>query len=273
MLFKDFSTYLKRLEDTPLRNKMTEILAELFKKCSSEEIDKICYLSLGRLAPKYEGIEFNMGEKLMVRAVGMAFNESLKQTMRDYKQTGDLGETALKLKVAVQSSKLTVWEVYSRLREIAEDAGDGSVERKINSMAKLLKELDSLSAKYIARIPVNKLRLGFSDMTILDALSWMETGDKSLRPELERAFNVLADIGKIAKTFRLKGLKGIKGIRSEIGVPIRAALAERLKDPKKILEKMDGKCAVEPKMDGFRVAIHVDKDRKLQLIKETRLKF
>ena len=27
-------------------------------------------------------------------------------------------------------------------------------------------------------------------MTILDALSWMEKGDKSLRPDLERAFNV-----------------------------------------------------------------------------------
>jgi len=282
MQFKDFSNYLNKLEATPLRNKMTEILAELFKKCSGDEIDKICYLSLGRLAPKYEGIEFNMGEKLVVRAVGISVGKTPAEVTKVYKKTGDLGETVLKLspdgKLAtlktlkpLRLKNLSVNKVYGRLRGIAEDAGDGSVERKINKMAVLLKELDPLSAKYVVRIPVNKLRLGFSDMTILDALSWMKTGDKSLRPELERVFNVLADIGKIARRFKTKGIKGIKGIRSEIGIPIRAALAERLKDPKKILEKMEGKCALEPKYDGFRVTIHIDKTRKLQLIKEINL--
>jgi len=275
MQFKEFSQYLNKLEKTPLRNKMTEILAELFKKCSGEEIDKACYLSLGRLAPKYEGIEFNMGEKLVIRAIAISVGKTAVEVTGAYKETGDLGETALKLQNSktqkLKNSKLSIIEVYGRLREIAEDAGGGSVERKINEMAELLKGLDYLSVKYIVRIPVNKLRLGFSDMTILDALSWMKTGDKSLRPELERAFNVLADIGRIAAIFKNKGLKGIKRIRSEAGVPIRAALAERLRDPAKILEKMGGECAPEPKYDGVRCQIHIDKTKRLQLIKKTNL--
>ena len=100
-------------------------------------------------------------------------------------------------------------EVYNRLFEIAVDEGQGSQDRKVQNMARLLKDLDLLGAKFAVRIPVNKLRLGFSNMTVLDALSWMERGDKSLRVDLERAFNVSADIGRIATIFKKEGLKGI----------------------------------------------------------------
>ena len=123
MQFKQFSIYLEKLEKTASRLEMTRVLAELFKKCSGEEIDKVCYLALGRLAPKYEGTEFNMGEKLIVRAVGIVTGRSVEETTRVYKETGDLGETALKLKIKNKNSKISVNEVYDRLREIAEDAG------------------------------------------------------------------------------------------------------------------------------------------------------
>ena len=276
--FKTFSLYLSQLEKTSLRNQMTEILAGLFKDCGSEEIDKICYLCLGKLAPKYAGIEFNMAEKIMVRVLAVAGNQSEAKVEKLYKKAGDLGDTAFKIKDKKlnikntdQRPKISISKVYERLYEIAQETGEGSVERKINKMAKLLKEVDGLSAKYIARIPVNKLRLGFSDMTVLDALSWMEKGDKSLRPELERAFNVLADIGKIASLFKTKGIRGIKGIVSQVGVPIRAAQAERLPNAQKILEKMDGQCVLEPKYDGFRIMIHLDKTIKFQLKEEVNL--
>lgn len=250
---------------------MTEILSELFKKVEAGEIDKVCYLALGRLAPKYEGIEFNMAEKMMVRALAMALEKPIEVIIKEYKKLGDLGELVFKIKTSPRKSNASVAQIYEKLRKIAEESGEGSVERKIKGLAELVKNLDPWSAKFVARIPVNKLRLGFSDMTILDALSWMKTADKSLRPELERAFNVLADIGKVAEVFRTKGIKGIKGIRSEVGVPIRAAKAERLPDAEKILEKMDGETALEPKWDGMRMQLHLDKTRKFKLQEETNL--
>jgi len=87
----------------------------------------------------------------------------------------------------------------------------------------------------------------------------MEKGDKSLRGKLEKAFNVSADIGRIAQVFKTKGIKGIEKIEPEVGVPIRVAKAIALNDPKEILEKMNGKTVLEPKIDGFRVQIHIDK--------------
>ena len=73
MRFSKFSQYLQDLESTASRNKMTEILAELFKKAEVNEIDKICYLSLGRLAPKFTGIEFNLAEKMITKVISQAY--------------------------------------------------------------------------------------------------------------------------------------------------------------------------------------------------------
>ena len=104
-------------------------------------------------------------------------------------------------------------------------------------------------------------------MTVLDALSWSKTGDKTMRKPLEDAYSVLADIGRIAQIFKTKGISGIKKIKSEVGVPILPAKSERLKTAKEILDKMNGRCALEPKYDGLRIQLHIDKSKKFS--KET----
>lgn len=265
------AVYLERLEKTSSRLEITRILAELFKKTSALEIDKVCYLSLGELAPKYVGVELNLAEKMMLRVISKVSKKQLEEVTKEFKKSGDLGELVFQVKGRKKGSKISVGQVYKKMVEIAEEGGVGSQERKIKGMADLLEELDGLSAKYVARIPVKKLRLGFSDLTVLDALSWMKKKDKSLRGELEEAFNVLADIGRIAQIFKRKGLSGLKAIGPEVGVPIRAAKAVALKNPEEILEKMAGRAALEPKYDGFRVSIHIDRSKKFKLAEEENL--
>ncbi|MFH0943322.1 MAG: ATP-dependent DNA ligase, partial [Candidatus Beckwithbacteria bacterium] len=260
MKFKRLAEYFQKIEKTASRLEMTGLLAELFKEVSVEEIDLAVYLSLGMMRPKFEGVEFNLAEKMMLRVVSAAYKTKLKTTTEEYKKTGNFGEVVANLAQPGQDANLTVAQVYKRLLDIAMDEGLGSQDRKVNNMAKLLNDLDSLSSGYAVRIPINNLRLGFSDMTILDALSWMAKGDKSLRPELERAFNVCADIGEIAKVFKESGLPGISGIRAKIGVPIRPAKSERLPSAAKIVEKLEV-FGVEGKWDGLRVQIHYDKTK------------
>ena len=91
MEFRQLAGYFERLEQTPSRLKMTEILAELFKQASNEEIGRICYLSLGRLVPLYESLEFQLAEKMGVRAVAEAFGRESRQVMGIFKKRGDLG--------------------------------------------------------------------------------------------------------------------------------------------------------------------------------------
>ncbi|MCG2692170.1 DNA ligase, partial [Microgenomates group bacterium] len=269
MKFRRLAEYFEKIEKTASRLEMTRLLAELFKEVRPEEIDLAVYLSLGMMRPKFEGIEFNLAEKMMLRVVSVAYKTELKIVIEEYKKTGNFGDilrlrTFEHLRVRNLLRELTVAQVYKRLWEIAMDEGLGSQDRKVNSMAKLIQDLDSLSAQFVVRIPINNLRLGFSDMTILDALSWMAKGDKSLRPELERAFNVCADIGEIAKVFKESGLPGISAIKAKIGVPIRPAKSERLPSADKIVEKLEV-FGVEGKWDGLRVQIHYDKGKYMQL--------
>jgi DNA ligase 1 len=264
MNFKIFADYLSRLEKTASRNKITEILADLLKKSSSEEVDKVCYLSLGQLAPSYVGMEFNLAEKLMIRAVSKAFNSPEEKVKEEYKRVGDLGEVGRKFKVKSQEKKMSVSDVYQKLYEIAMENGNGSVERKISKMANLLNEVDALSCKYIIRVPLGKLRLGFSELTVLDALSWMIAGDKSRRKEIEEVYNVRTDIGQIARLIKNKGLHGLKGIGIQIGVPVMPALCQRLPNAEEIIKKMK-KVAVEPKYDGTRLSVHFSKNKLIRM--------
>lgn len=261
MKFKRLAEYFEKIEATASRLEMTSLLAELYKEVDAEEIDLAVYLSLGMMRPKFEGMEFNLAEKMMLRAIGVARGVELAKIEQAYKKLGDISKVIFNFQKPIFKQKdLSVAEVYKRLLDIAVDGGPGSQERKINNMARLVNDLDNLSSRFAVRIPINNLRLGFSDMTILDALSWMAKGDKSLRPDLERAFNSNADIGKIAKVFKESGLSGMRRIQAKVGVPIRPAKSERLPSAAKIAEKL-GVFAVEGKWDGLRVQIHYDKTK------------
>jgi ATP-dependent DNA ligase len=84
------------------------------------------------------------------------------------------------------------------------------------------------------RIPVAKLRLGFSDMTVLDSLSWMIDGTKSHRKEIEPVFNIRPDLGYIAETIKSKGVRGLAQATPVPFTPILMARAERLSSGQEI---------------------------------------
>lgn len=259
MKFIELSEYLQKLEVTSSRNDMILILSELFGKVPAEDMDKVMYLLQGRVAPLYVNLEFFMADKMILRAISRAYDITDEKITVEYKKIGDLGETAEKLS-SKKSSNITVSEVFERLVSIAKTSGAGSVEKKIDILSDLFKDLDSLSLRFVARIPVAKLRLGFSDMTVLDSLSWMLNGDKKDRPEIERAYNIRPDLGYIAKLIKEHGIKGVEKVKPAVGTPILMARAERLSSGQEILEKI-GKCAVEPKFDGFRLQAHWDKKK------------
>jgi DNA ligase-1 len=264
MQFSDLAQYFKRLEETPSRIEMTKILSELFKKSGKDEIGEICYLLQGRVAPLYEAIEFGIADKLMIRAIAKACNIEEKGVVSEFKKRGDLGSAAQEIKKqktegrSRKTDKKTVTEAFKVLKEIAQSGGEGSQEKKVQILSNLISSLDPLSVRYIVRIPLDKLRLGFSDMTILDAFSWMLAGDKSLHGKLEDAYNVRPDMAYIGSQIKTHGINGIQRVSPAVGAPILASLCSRLPDAVEMITKMR-KVDVEPKYDGVRCQIHFQK--------------
>lgn len=257
--FRTVAQVFEEIEKVSGRLKITELLAQLLKSATPKEASIISYLSLGKLHPPYIGTQFQMAEKNLIGVVSELTKFAESTVKEKAKKIGDLG-SILEEGGWRPKGDLTVTQVYHELKKIEEIAGTGSQSAKIKDLADLLHKLDFLSAKFVARVVVGKLRLGFSDMTIIDALSWMEAGDKSLRKEIEDAYNVCADIGEVAQTLKQDGLKAIKYMKIKVGTPIRPAAAERLPTAQAIIKKL-GPCVAQPKLDGFRLQIHLDKTK------------
>ncbi len=262
-------TYSK-IEGTTKRLEMTDYLVKLLKKTPSKIIDKVVYLTQGKLYADYMGVELGLAEKLAMKAIAKATGLEEKRLGDTLQKLGDLGlvaEEATKKKKQTslfafeKKEKLTVEKVYENFEKIARSSGQRSQERKINLLAELLNLAEGIEARYIIRTIEGKLRLGIADMTILDALSIAFGGSKELRKEIERAYNIHPDLGFIAKKLAEEGMEGVRDIKIQIGVPIRAMLAERLPSLEEILEKMGGKAAFEYKYDGMRIQAHVGKEK------------
>jgi len=67
------------------------------------------------------------------------------------------------------------------------------------------------------------MRIGVGEPTIIDALSFAVAGDKSLRPDIERAFNLSSDLGMVAEVLFSQGMDKIRAFTPIPGNPIRHA--------------------------------------------------
>jgi DNA ligase-1 len=258
--FEKLAQYLEELESTSSRLSMTNILARMFSEVSSVEGKTIAYLSAGMLGPKHNNPDTGMAEKQVLKAVAMGTDMDLSKVNEEFKSKGDLGKTAETIKSVninqKTNSSIDVQTVFERLVQIAQTGGQGSQDKKIEHLADLIKELDGRSAKYAVKIVLGKMRSGFSDMTVLDALSWMKTGNKSLREDIEKIYNVRADLGEVVRLVcEHKDVKTIK-VDPVWGVPILVARAERAKSALEIWERL-GRAAAEHKLDGLRIQAHV----------------
>lgn len=260
MLYSSLTTLFNELVHIDSRTIITEKLALLLAKASACQASIIVNFALGQLHPPYYNAQFNMAEKTVIKAVAQAIGVEVDLVQKELKKVGDIG-LLCEIFSWHYSCQLTVEQLYTELVQLQRVEGVGCIETKIQLLVNILIKLDAISAKFVVRIIIGKLRLGFSDMTILDALSVMVAGNKSARPTIEHAYNICVDIGKITYDLKEKGLSYLAQKTVELGVPIMPAAAERLPTASAIIEKI-GACVAQPKLDGFRVQIHVDKATK-----------
>jgi len=265
MEFATLARYFEKLEKTSSRLALIATLAELLRSIERpDEIEKVCYLVQGRIAPFFVALEMGMAEKTVARAIAIAYKITQENVLALFSTLGDMGLVAEQFskESGITSSVLSVDDVVQGLKAIAQTAGKGTIEKRISLLTDLLKQVDSLSAKYLVRILLGNLRLGIGDSTILDALATVKFDDKRYRNLLENAYNKTSDLGLIARTLwqyptREDAQRAVQQLDVHVGKPIRSEVPERLPDAETIIEKM-GAVDVQYKYDGFRTQIHKD---------------
>lgn len=261
MRYLEIADAYEKIEATTKRLEMTDRLVDLLKNTPKEIIDKVVYLTQGKIYPDFVSLEIGVAEKLAIRALARASGRKESEIEENLKKTGDIGEAAQKFiadkrQVTFFQQPLTVQRVYETLDKMAKASGSGAVDLKMALLAGLLADAAPKEAKYIMRTVTGNLRLGIADMTVLDALAIAYGGGKENRGYLERAYNVSSDLGRVARIVAMKGLEGVKKFEISVGEPIRPMLCERLSSPEEILEKLGGKCIAEYKYDGERIQAH-----------------
>ena len=261
MEFLIIAEIFERMENTTKRIELTNILVELFKKIPKKIIPNAVYLLQGIIRPNFEGVELGIAEKLAIHAISKSSGLPIKKIENDYKNEGDLGITAsnilkLKTQTTFTTEKITLERVYETLFKIAKLEGKGSQDLKLKYISSLLNDATPVEAKFLVKILLGTLRLGIAENTVMDALAIAFTGKKENREQIENAYNVSSDLGKVSLIIATHGMNEIKKFQISLFSPIRPMLADRVKSEKEAVEKMPDVFAAEYKLDGERVQIH-----------------
>ena len=261
MEFSIIAEIFERMENTTKRIELTTLLVELLKKTPKKIIQNAVYLLQGIIRPNFEGVELGVAEKLAIRAISKSSGLSIKKIEDDYKKCGDLGLTAsnilkLKTQTTFTAEKITLERVYETLFRIAKLEGKGSQDLKMKYISSLLNDATPLEAKFVLKILLGTLRLGIAENTIMDALAIAFTGKKENKEQIENAYNVSSDLGKVSLLIATDGIDEIKKFKISLFSPIRPMLADRVKSEKEAIKKMSKIFAAEYKLDGERVQIH-----------------
>jgi len=261
MEFSIIAEIFERMENTTKRIELTNLLVELLKKTPKKIIPNAVYLLQGIIRPNFEGVELGVAEKLAIRAISKSSGLSIKKIEDDYKKCGDLGLTAsnilkLKTQTTFTAEKITLERVYETLFRIAKLGGKGSQDLKMKYISSLLNDATPLEAKFVLKILLGTLRLGIAENTIMDALAIAFTGKKENKEQIENAYNVSSDLGKVSLLIATDGIDEIKKFKISLFSPIRPMLADRVKSEKEAIKKMSEIFAAEYKLDGERVQIH-----------------
>ena len=266
MEFSIIAELFEKMENTSKRIELTNILVELLKKTPKKIIPNVVYLLQGIIRPNFEGVELGVAEKLAIRSISKSSGLPIKKIEDDYRNCGNLGLTAsnilkLKTQTTFTTEKITVERVYETLFKIANLEGKGSQDLKMKYISSLLNDATPLEAKFVLNILLSTLRLGIAENTVMDALAIGFTGKKEYRKQIEDAYNVSSDLGKVSEVIASEGLDGIKKFQISLFNPVRPMLADRIKSEKEATEKMPVEFAAEYKLDGERVQIHKQADK------------
>ncbi|NWJ68104.1 ATP-dependent DNA ligase [Marine Group I thaumarchaeote] len=266
MDFSIVAEIFEKMENTTKRIELTNILVELLKKTPKKIIPNAVYLLQGIIRPNFEGVELGIAEKLAIRAISKSAGLPIKKIEDDYRECGDLGLTAsnmlkIKTQTTFTAEKITVERVYETLFKIAKLEGKGSQDLKMKYISSLLNDATPLEAKFVLKILLGTLRLGIAENTVMDALAIAFTGKKENREQIENAYNVSSDLGKVSLIVATDGIDEIKKFKISLFSPIRPMLADRVQSEKDVIKKMPEQFAAEYKLDGERVQIHKQSDK------------
>merc|ERR1719354_531242 len=257
-----------------------------------EDLLPSVYMTLGRLAPAWEGVELGIGDSILMKAIGVSCGRSVAQIKTDTEKLGDLGLVAEQSRggqrTMFQPAILTVPKVFSKLREIAAITGSSSSSKKVDLIQSILVACRGSEARYLIRSLAGKLRIGMAEQSVLMALAQATVQtplNQEYPPEIHTVFKS-TDNDKFKEVLKKEDLKlktaycqcpsydllipallkdGVDRVGDTCkltpGIPLKPMLAHPTKGVQEVLTRFDNcEFTCEWKYDGERAQIHLHED-------------
>ncbi|KAL5722076.1 hypothetical protein ACHQM5_005642 [Ranunculus cassubicifolius] len=272
--------------------KATVMLCNMFRSLlvlSPEDVLPAVYLCTNKIAPDHANMELNIGGSLVCSALEEACGTNKNKIREMYNSLGDLGDVAQVCRqtqtLLVPPSPLTIQEVFSALRKISLETGQGSTTRKKSLIARLMRSCREKEIKFLVRTLVRNLRIGAMMRTILPALAQgvvihsspnlLQDGPAEvLKQKLQgisaavvEAYNVLPDLDFLIPSLISKGVDFSSLTLSMVpGIPVRPMLARITNGVSQAIKQFQGRAfTCEYKYDGQRAQIHKLEDGSLKV--------
>lgn len=260
MLYSELVSVYEKLEATSKRLEKKDILADLLKRVSEEDIEQLIYLIQGKVFPPRDERETGMSSKLILRAIALAVGVSINDVVKFWRRVGDLGKVAEQLvkekkQHTLVSKKLTVKKVFDNIRTMSELQGEGTVSRKIRLAVELLTNAKPSEAKYVVRTILEELRIGVAEGVVREAIAHAYNVEVK---DVEKAYGLLVDYAEVVKYARKKQLNKIT---LGVGRPVKVMLSIKAETIAEAFKALGKPVQIEFKLDGFRVQIHKQKGK------------
>ncbi len=248
MLFKELAALAKEIASTSSRLKKVELVAKLIRSLPREEAYKVLLILTGRVFPPSDPRELNVSWNTLLKVISELADVEWKGV-----DVGEVVENALARRKRRQTTllerPLTVEEVYSHLEALAEATGQGSRAKRESVLRSLFSRAEPIEAWLLANAIVRETRLGLSEGLLIDAIA---KAFGLSREVVERASMVMGSPYHVVR-------EGVD-LTPRVFRPLRPMLAQTANSVEEALKEF-GRAAVEYKLDGVRVQVHVSGDR------------
>jgi DNA ligase-1 len=262
MFFSHISILCKALEAENSRLLKKKILHNFFISHTPSDIKLAIYFL--SLSIENNNAIFQINEITLIKYIAEYLNMDLEKVKNDIKMKGDVGLFFSNLKEITNNTyhQIPLKKINELLIDLQNSKGKESQTEKKNKLFYIFDILNSVDICYIIRFLTGSLRIGLSERTIIEVLHEIlllnnHTIHKNI---LFTSYAVCSNIGYIAEKILNNEIEELLLIQPIVGNFIQPQAAEVYIKEKKLLNIREKKYITQPKLDGFRLQIHLNKN-------------
>ncbi len=250
----------EQLERTKSRLELMRLVGEFLRAVHPADRPIAARLLVGQPFSEGDSRKLDVSGAIFWRAAcGLAAPagppESLWSEVADFGQAVD--QLLRKAGRTPGEPRLTIQDVARTFDALASQRGKGARKAREAMLTELLNRASPSEAKFLAKCILGEMRHGVSQGVLLEAVA-RATG---VPPDsMRRAAMFLGDLGEVTERAFEEGINGLASLTPRLFQPLKPMLAQTAHTLEKAWSSAPGALALEFKLDGARVQVHLDRD-------------